>query len=411
MPSESNVLLSVEAARQRIETTFQPVGAETISLDAALGRVLDSDAIARRTQPPVDLSSMDGWAVRAVDVAKVPATLKPVGQAPAGGAFAGTVGPGQAVRIFTGGPVPAGADAIVIQEDADLDGDRLTIRESSKVGRHIRVAGLDFRAGAVGVRAGHRLTPRDIALLAAMDLPWLSVRRKPRIAILATGDELVLPGEPIGPNQIVSSNNAGLAALIRQAGAEPIDLGIAPDRPDALAAQAAGAGGCDLLVTLGGASVGDHDLIHSVLGAGGAAIDFWRIAMRPGKPLMFGRIPAALGGVPLLGLPGNPVSALVCALVFLRPALDAMLGVAGTEAPETALLGKDLAANDRRQDYIRATLSHDAEGNALATAFAVQDSSMLSILAASDCLIVRPPHAPTAKAGDRVAILRLDRGF
>jgi molybdopterin molybdotransferase len=271
-------------------------------------------------------------------------------------------------------------------------------------GAHIRPAGLDFRAGEVGLRAPRVLTPRDIGLAAAMNVPWLSVRRRPRVAVLATGDELVRPGEPAGPHQIISSNGPAIAALVRSAGAEAIDLGIAPDRADALAEIAAGARGADLLVTLGGASVGEHDLIHRVLGAAGASIDFWRIAMRPGKPLMFGRS----GDVPLLGLPGNPVSALVCGLIFLLPALRALLGLpALADGYEPARLGRALPANDQRQDYLRATLERGAEGGWLATPFPVQDSSMLSRLADADCLIVRPPRAPAAEAGAWVDVVRL----
>ena len=403
-------MIPVEEARARIQAALPVMPAETVGVDHALGRVLAADVVARRTQPPVAVSSMDGYAVRASDVAAAPATLRTIGSSAAGGGFPGTVGPGQAVRIFTGAPVPAGADTVVIQEDVDVipgDGGQVRVREAGIPGAHIRPAGLDFREGDVGIRAGRLLTARDVGLAAAMNVPWLQVRRRPRVALLSTGNELVRPGEPIGPSQIVSSNALALGALVRTAGGEPIDLGIAPDDRAELARIAAGAAGADLLVTTGGASVGEHDLIHSVLGDAGASIDFWRIAMRPGKPLMFGRAM----GVALLGLPGNPVSALVCALVFLLPGLKAMLGVTEADGVETARLGRDLPANDRRRDYLRSTLARDAGGGWTATPFAKQDSSMLSYLAQADCLVIRPPLAPAAKAGDPVPIVRMDSGL
>ena len=401
-------MIPVEEASARIQTALPLMPAETVGVSEALGRVLAADVIARRTQPPVAVSSMDGYAVRASDVAALPATLRQIGLSAAGGGFAGTVSAGQTVRIFTGAPVPDGADAVVIQENVDVipgETGQIRVREAGGPSAHIRPAGLDFREGDIGLRAGRTLTARDVGLAAAMNVPWLQVRRRPRVALLSTGNELVRPGEPIGPNQIVSSNAFALGALVRAAGGEAVDLGIAPDDRAELARIAAGAAGADLLVTTGGASVGEHDLIHSVLGEAGASIDFWRIAMRPGKPLMFGRAM----GVPLLGLPGNPVSALVCAVIFLLPGLRAMLGATEESATETARLGRDLAANDRRQDYLRATLTRDA-GGWIATPYAKQDSSMLSYLAQADCLVIRPPLAPVAKAGDPVEIIRLAGG-
>jgi molybdopterin molybdotransferase len=397
-------MISVKEARERMLGTFRPMPAEQVALAAAVGRVLAEDVVARRTQPPVALSAMDGYAVRAADVAAVPARLTVVGQAPAGGAYAGTVGPGQAVRIFTGGPLPDGADTIVIQEDTEADGTAVTVLESAAKGRHVRPAGLDFRAGAVGLKAGRRLGAREIGLAAAMDVPWLQVRRKPRIALLATGDEIVMPGDPVGPNQIVSSNVPALAAFVAEHGGRPIDLGIARDTVASLRDKAAGAVGADLLVTSGGASVGDHDLVQEALGKRGLDIDFWRIAMRPGKPLMFGRF----GEVPLLGLPGNPVSSLVCALLFLGPIIRQLLGLAET-APRTmtARLGTDLDANDRREDYMRARLTRDGDGELVATPFPKQDSSMISLLVEAGCLVIRAPQAPAAKAGDPVEIIPL----
>jgi len=400
-------MISVEDALGRILAGLAdraPVAAEDILLSDGLGRVLAEDVCARVTQPPAAMSAMDGWAVRADDVARVPATLTRIGAVPAGQHFDGTVGPGQTVRIFTGAPLPAGTDTIVIQEDADQDGDRVTVREGAPRGTYVRPAGLDFTAGAVGIKAGRRLTARDIGLAAAMNHPWLRVRRRPRVAILATGDEIVRPGDPIGPNQIVSSNALALSALITAVGGDPIMLGIAPDESAALRRMAAGAQGADLLVTTGGASVGEHDLVRSGLAPDGLELDFWSIAMRPGKPLMFGR----LGTVPLLGLPGNPVSSLVCALVFLKPALETLLGLARAREPrQTAVLASDLKANDRRQDYLRARFEGDAGDGRRVAPFAKQDSSMLSPLAQADCLIVRPPNAPALAAGSAVEIIPL----
>ncbi len=398
------MLLPVADALARVTKAFSPLAAEQIGIADAVGRVLAEDVVARVTHPPAAVSAMDGYAVRAADVADPPVTLRVVGGAPAGGAYEGTIGPGEAVRIFTGGPAPDGCDAIVIQENTEADGDQVTVRVAAAKGTYIRAAGLDFAAGDVGLRAGRRLAPRDIGLAAAMNVPWLTVRRKPRVALTATGDELVRPGEPIGPHQIVSSNALALAALVHAAGGTPLDLGIARDNPDSLRGVAAAAVGADVLVITGGASVGDHDLVASVLGEEGLELDFWRVAMRPGKPLMFGRI----HDTPLLGLPGNPVSALLCGMLFLRPAIDAMLGIAPeTEVPESARLGCDLAANDERQDYLRARLSRGDGDELVATPFDKQDSSMLSTLTSADCLVVRPPSAPAARRGERVQILRL----
>ena len=400
-------MLSVAEARARICAAFSPVGIEQVGLMDALGRVLAEDAVARVTQPPAAVSAMDGYAVRAADVAVVPARLRVVGQAPAGGAHQARVMAGEAVRIFTGGPVPDGADAIVIQENVVAQCVQIEVRESAPVGLYIRPAGLDFRAGQIGLPAGRLLTARDIGLAAAMNRPWLSVRRRPRIAILATGDEVVMPGDPIGPNQIVSSNGLSLAAFVTACGGVPLQLGISPDSRAALQAMTRAAAGTDLLVTSGGASVGDRDLVRSALTEQGLELDFWRIAIRPGKPLLFGRV----GSTPILGVPGNPVSTLVCATVFLRPAMDAMLGrVEPSRPPVTALLGRDLAENDGREDYLRARLSYECDGRAVATPFEQQDSSMLSRLAQADCLVIRAPHAPAAKTGDSVEILPLAGG-
>ena len=396
-------MIPVEEARQRILASFSALPAEVVPLTEAFGRVLAEDLTARVTQPSADISAMDGYAVRAADVSSVPTVLSEIGAVPAGASFDGVVGPGQCVRIFTGAPLPDGTDAIVIQEDTERDGTRITVRQSVAVERHVRKAGLDFRRGDALLKAGRWLTARDIGLAAAMNRPWLAVRRQPRVAILATGDEVVLPGEPMGPNQIASANGPALAAMIAACGGVPVTLGIATDDADRLAAMADQAIGADLLITTGGASVGEHDLVRSALGTHGLVLDFWKIAMRPGKPLMFGR----LGDTPLLGLPGNPVSAMVCAVLFARPILQALLGQA-TDGPETepAVLAADLRANDRRQDFVRAALARRTDGQWVATPMAIQDSSMMVPLAESDCLLVRPPHAPAAVAGDPVDVIR-----
>ncbi|MGH7093153.1 MAG: molybdopterin molybdotransferase MoeA [Stellaceae bacterium] len=395
-------MISVEEALSRLLAPLAPVPPEQLALADCVGRVLAEDVAARRTQPPFSVSAMDGYAVRAADVQAIPVTLRIVAEIPAGASYSGTLGQGEAARIFTGAPLPAGADAIVIQEDAERSGDRVEIREGAPRGRYVRRAGLDFSEGEVLLRAGKRLTPRDIGLAAAMNRPWLFVYRRPRVAILSTGDEIVMPGDPIGPNQIVSSNLLALAAFMTASGAEPVMVGNAPDDPDALRRIAAAARGVDLFVTTGGVSVGEHDLVRGVLSEDGLAIDFWEIAMRPGKPLMFGHY----RNVPMVGLPGNPVSTLVCSQVFLRPALRRLAGLPdGSDMPMTARLGVPLKQNDRRQDYLRARLSRAPDGSLEAVPFEVQDSSMMRSLAASDCLVIRPPHAPPLPAGAEVPII------
>lgn len=406
-------LLPVDDALARIVAAMPLMPGEEVAVTEALGRVTAEPVRSRRTQPPMAMSAMDGYAVRSEDVAAVPAVLTRVGSAPAGRAYTGTVRAGEAVRIFTGGPVPDGADAIVIQEDVDAesetDGARITIREIATAGRYVRPAGLDFKVGDIGVEAGTAMSARDVGLAAAMNLPWISVRNRPTVAILATGDEIVRPGEPIGPNQIVSSNSYALSALARACGAEPVILGIAPDTVEGIQQLVRGARGADLVLTTGGASVGEHDLVQKALGTeaygpGGLEVDFWRIAMRPGKPLIFGTI----GGTPMLGLPGNPVSTLVCGMIFVKPAIEAMLGLNTDDRRLVrARLGAALPANDQRQDYLRATLAHDENGLRTATPFNRQDSSMLARLAQADCLIVRPAHDPARDAGDWMEILEL----
>jgi molybdopterin molybdotransferase len=400
-------MISVEEALARLLAPLAALPAEQVSVAEAVGRVLAEDVAARRTQPPFAVSAMDGYAVRAEDVARVPASLRIVAEIPAGAGFGGVVGPGEAARIFTGAPLPEGADAIVIQEDTERTGDRVAVREGAAKGRYVRRAGLDFAEGDVLLKAGTRLSPRHIGLAAAMNRPWLFVHRRPRVAVLSTGDEIVMPGDPIGPHQIVSSNALALAAFVTACGGVPVLVGNAPDDPDALRAIAAAAKGVDLFVSTGGVSVGEHDLVRDALSEEGLAIDFWQIAMRPGKPLMFGNY----RGTPMVGLPGNPVSTLVCSLLFLKPAIDRLSGLPNAaEAPATARLGVTLKENDRRQDYLRAHLVRAADGILEAVPFDVQDSSMMRPLAASDCLVVRPPHAPAAAAGSTVPIIPFPGG-
>jgi molybdopterin molybdotransferase len=396
-------MISLEEARGRILGALRPTAAETVALADGWNRVLARPVAARLTQPPADVSAMDGYAVRAAD-AGLGARLAVIGAAPAGHPFGGEVGPGQAVRIFTGAFVPAGADAILLQEDAEESGGTVAVNEAVKPGRWIRRRGLDFAEGEALLPAGRRLTARDIGLAAAANHPWLQVHRRPRIGILATGDEIALPGEAIPAGGIVSSNAHALAALVRAGGGEPMVLPIAPDDRDAIAAAAAAARGCDMLVTTGGASVGEHDLVQKALGEEGFALDFWKIAMRPGKPLIWGR----LGQTPVLGLPGNPVSALICGVQFLLPAIAVMSGLPAAP-PEAVRLraGAALAENDRRFDHLRSTLGTDRDGRLVVTPFPMQDSSMLKTLARAEALILRAPFAPALPEGAEVDAILL----
>ena len=395
-------MISVEEARSRILAPLRPTAPETVALAASLGRVLAEPVLARLTQPPADVSAMDGFALRAEDQGP----WQVIGSAPAGHPFAGRVGPNQAVRLFTGSLIPDGADSVVLQEDADVQDGRMTLREAPRPGRHIRARGQDFAEGDTLAAAGTRLGARTIGLLAAGNHPWLSVHRRPRIAILATGDEIVLPGEPLAPGSIVSSNAHALAALVQSAGGDPVVMPIARDSIVAMTAAAGQLAGIDMLVTTGGASVGEHDLVQAGLAERGFALDFWQIAMRPGKPLLFGQ----LGSTPVLGVPGNPVSALVCSVLFLLPAIARLSGL--VDAPlhtETAVLATPVPANDHRADHLRAALHLDPCGALLATPFARQDSAMLRLFTAADCLVLRAPHAPAGPAGTPVQVVRLDR--
>jgi molybdopterin molybdotransferase len=400
-------LISVAQALDHVLAHAAPLAAETVPITDAVGRVLAADLKALRTQPPDDMSAMDGYAVRAADVTAVPARLRVIGEIAAGRPFTATVGAGEAARIFTGGVVPAGADTIVIQENTERTGETVTVLKAAGKGRHIRRQGLDFRRGDTLFTAGRRLSARDMALIAGMNHPIVPVHRRPKVALFATGDELLPPGAQPGPGQIIYSNGFALAALARQEGAGVIDLGLVRDalEPTVAAVRAAREDGADILVTTGGASVGEYDLVPKALAAEGMKLSFWKVAMRPGRPLMHGR----LGGMQVLGLPGNPVSAYVCAFLFLVPLIRRLSGGSDLALPtESAVLGSDLPENDERADYLRATLRHGADG-LIATPFAVQDSSMMAPLAKADCLVVREPYAPAAAAGSRCVIVKFER--
>jgi molybdopterin molybdotransferase len=397
-------LLPVDEARARILKGVKPLPPETVKLEMALGRVLAKAVMAKRDQPPFAGSAMDGYAVRAEDVTTVPVQLALIGTSAAGRAYSGTLRPGTAVRILTGAPLPKGADAVVIQENTSRVGPLLTVLQPSSPGKHVRRPGLDFAAGDELVPANHKLGPRDIGLLSAGNAATVSVRRKPRIVVFATGDELILPGQKPRPDQIVSSNSHALQALAESFGAEVINLGIVRDTLKATIAAVRKGLDADILISTGGASVGDTDFVQEAFKACGVKIDFWKIAIRPGKPFMYGR----RGKTHVMGLPGNPVSALITARIFLKPLIAAMQGFP-TEEPETlARLTAAMPANDGRQDYVRAALSVAADGTRTVTPFAAQDSSMQRTLQQSQALIIRPPEAPAAPANSLVPVLILD---
>lgn len=401
-------LISVDAAYRLLLQDAAPIGrTEDLPLRQAVGRVLAADIVACRTQPSFDASAMDGYAVRSADLTAGPATLRLIGEAAAGRAFAGAVGPGETVRIFTGAPVPPGADAVLIQEDVTVDASGgiwsgATVAER----QHVRFAGVDFREGDTLLRGGTLLSPGAVALAASGGHPTVTVRQRPRVAILATGDELVMPGAAPGPAQIVASNGFGVAAMVTAAGGEVIDYGIAPDDQAKIAARLdqALADGADIFVTIGGASVGDHDLISTVFAARGVSLDFWKVAMRPGKPLMAGRIEA----MRLVGLPGNPASSMVAAMLFLAPLVSRLAGRADRARYRNGILGAAMPENGERTDFVRSVVTVAEDGTATVTPLPRQDSSLLSIYAHAQGLLVRPPNAAPADAGQPCRYVPLD---
>lgn len=389
-------MISVDEALSELFALVSPLAPEKVRLRKAAGRVLARDAMATRDQPPFSSSSMDGYALRGAD-AKKGAQLTIIGEAAAGHGFGGTVGGGEAVRIFTGAPLPSGANHVEMQENVTREGNCIRLDCPEAAPANVRPRGGDFRSGDT-VTAPRILSPADVALLASMNVAQVSVTRRPEVALISTGDELVMPGETPGPDQIIASNTLGLEALLRKEGALPRVLPIARDTHESLESVFRFARGADLIVTIGGASEGDHDLVRKVAGSQGLTQSFYKVAMRPGKPLMAGR----LAGIPIIGLPGNPVSALVCGYVFLLPVLRAMLGLPARPAPrQTAALAHDIGSNGPREHYMRGRLN---EARALEV-FNSQDSSLLGLLSRADALAIRPPHDPPRKAGDKLNYL------
>jgi molybdopterin molybdotransferase len=393
-------MITVEEALQRCFALVTPLPSEPVPLRQAAGRVLATPASARLTQPPFDASAMDGYALgRSGDVG---ATFTVIGEAGAGHGFAGTLAPDQAVRIFTGAPLPKCAETIAIQEDVSASSTGITLTAPARPGANIRKRGQDFAQGDT-LSAPRRLTSKDLALLAAMNIPEVTASRRPVVALIATGDELVMPGDQPGPDQIVASNLFALEAMARAEGAEVRMLPIARDTEDDLRQVFRLADGADLIVTIGGASVGDHDLVGKVAADLGLERTFWKIAMRPGKPLMAGRLGPSL----MLGLPGNPVSAIVCGHLFLLPMLRAMQGLPASPAPTAlAILAEDVGPAGPRVHYMRARLS-PGDGLPRITPFASQDSALLRILTEADALLIRPQDDGPRRAGERVEYLPL----
>lgn len=402
-------LLPVDEALARILSTAEPQGGEHLSLASAGGRVVAEQVTAKLLQPPFDCSAMDGYALIAPQNIEYPIELRVIGESAAGKRFEGKLNEGAAVRIFTGAPMPEGADCIVIQEDTERSGDKLTIQQGLDKGRHIRRAGLDFAPGDTVLPIGRELDAPALSLAAASGNATVSVFKQPRIAILATGDELVPPGVIPGPDQIVASNSLGIAEIVRRAGGKPEDMGIIIDDPAKIesAIDRVLDDGIDILVTIGGASVGDRDFVHSALKNCGVDLDFWKIAMRPGKPLMYGRKTVAGKTVHVIGLPGNPVSSLVCSLVFLRPLVAQLSGSALTADIRPARLGQPMNANDHRRDFVRSTVEQAVDGTLIVTPLPIQDSSMLSALVRSNALLIRDENAPAATVGEACTILML----
>ncbi len=401
-------LLTVDDALARILASAEPSTSKTVSLSDAYGRVLSQDLVAKRTQPPFSASAMDGYAVRASDISNAPSRLKLIGESAAGHGYRGKVSKGETIRIFTGAPVPEGADTIAIQENvsADDDGAFVVIQQSEPEGRFVRPAGLDFREGDIGLQSNTRIGSAEVSLAASMNYAEVPVRQKPRVAIISSGDELVSPGGELDQDQIVSSNSFGVLGIVESAGGNPIDLGIARDTLVALDDKILQAQDCDVVITLGGASVGDHDLVQQALKNAGVQLNFWSLAMKPGKPVMFGTLKRAGRTQIYLGLPGNPVSSLVCAIVFVAPLIRKMLGLATDLDLQQAVLACDMPASGPRQEYMRASADKQ-NGQLNVSPFANQDSSILSNLVKADCLVIRPANATAAAKGERCEILML----
>lgn len=400
-------LMPVADALANVLAGVMPLGPEQTGLRFAQGRTLSHALTAALTHPPFDSSAMDGYAVRASDIQVLPSTLRVIGEAAAGWPFGGTVGHGEAVRIFTGAPVPDGADAIVIQENTTAAHGHVTISEAAAKGDHIRPRGQDFHEGDAILTRGRLLNARDLLLAAAAGHAMLALVKRPVVAILATGDELVEPSDRPAAGEIVASNSYGIAALVEAAGGTAKLLGIANDDEGDLAAKIKDASCADILVTTGGASVGDHDLVRPALEAAGATLHFYKIAMRPGKPVFFGTRPGCAGTQRIVGLPGNPVAAMIGARVFLVPLIAALLGRTAATPLVSAELTVPLAANGAREHFMRATLFTGHAG-ARVTPLANQDSSLVSAFAAANCLIVVPADAPAMSAGQRVSVMPLD---
>jgi molybdopterin molybdotransferase len=397
-------MIPVAEALKHVADNVSLSAVEDVPLLECLGRVVACDLAARLSHPPLAVSSMDGYALHAADTKNSPVVLRLIGESAAGGGFFGTLGSGQTVRIFTGAPLPKGADAVQMQENTIADSENITIKQNVSANQFVRATGMDFANGDVLIKAGTVLGARYIGLAAAMNLPSIPVRRKPRVAILATGNEVALPGDALGPSQIISSNTFALHSYVIAMGGEPVILGIVEDSEEQLHSAIQGAMACDVLVTIGGVSVGDYDLVGKVLKAKNMNQIFHKIAMRPGKPLLFGKI----SDLVVFGMPGNPVSTGVCSMLFLKRALSIMLGMAESEEPlQSVVLGQDLGANDQRQDYLRARLENSPAGKRVVRPFSKQDSGMQAHFAEADCLIVRKPHAEPIKAGQRVEVMLL----
>ncbi|MEM9277006.1 MAG: gephyrin-like molybdotransferase Glp [Pseudomonadota bacterium] len=411
MSNTTNRLIPAEEALNIVLAGIRPPGIEHVPLGDAHERILGSDLASLRTQPPFDASAMDGYAVRQEDIQSLPASLKLIGQSRAGEPFDGSVGKGEAVRIFTGAVVPEGADSIVIQENTTADSELTTVNSGVEAGKFIRKAGLDFKQGEVLLQEGNALTSSRLALAASMNHATLPVFRKPVVALISTGDELVMPGQTTGEGQIIASNTFGLAASITKCGGQLIDMGIVVDEREALSGAFEDAinRNCDVIVTTGGASVGDHDLVLPVAEALGFEFEITKIAMRPGKPFLFGKLQRDGKTIYMTGLAGNPVSSLVGFNVFVKPLVQLL----GGQKPETvtmqsAILGRDLPENDERAEYMRATLERGENGERIATPFSSQDSSMLANLVRADCLLYRPVKAPAARKGEACKIVFIE---